>query len=131
MTQTESDTISVGDLFANLSSEADRLGRLAQCLDDALGRQGNGRDCGCPPLVELQGIDTLRQSLQALGQITAAAAVEVRSNSTSFLSIAPLAEGVALERVREACLGPTSTAQNCAMEGAVAPSPVHSFFEEF
>ncbi|QXT41189.1 hypothetical protein [Gymnodinialimonas ceratoperidinii] len=131
MTEADPAAISVADLFTNLSSETDRLARIALCLDEALSKQTAVTDYGCAPSRELQSIDALRQSLLALSQITAAAASEVRTTESPSLTIASLATGISIERVRKACLRPVSTIQKCGIEPASVSCSAQTFFEEF
>lgn len=105
MRAADEDTISVSKLLQNLSSELGRLEQIAQRLDDVLGDLAVSKQPlanGLP--AEVQDVDTLRQSLQALKQIAASAANEVSHQADTDLPKAALCVGVTLGKVRDACL---------------------------
>ncbi|UWQ94529.1 hypothetical protein K3728_12495 [Rhodobacteraceae bacterium M385] len=103
--------------------------QIAQRLDHALGDiAASDSEVAATLMVELQDIDSIAQALDALRQITAAAAAEVSATGSIHLRATPLGSGVTLERVREACLTTAETAQSACAKSPPAPS---AFFEEF
>ncbi|WP_341861987.1 hypothetical protein [Gymnodinialimonas sp. 57CJ19] len=122
-------TIAVGKLFANLSREAGRLAQVALRLDHALGDlAASDSNVAASLMTELQDIDGIVQALDALRQITGAAAAEVSATGDMHLRSQPLGSGVTLESVREACLNTGETAQT---QCAKTPQIACSLFEEF
>ncbi len=101
--------ILVATLFENLSCEARRLASIASNLDGLMaaiaasaGRMTSDQVLG------LQNIDALRQSLEAIAQITTLAAKSVPSDADFTFIRNDLANTVTVRKVRDGCLGPPS-----------------------
>lgn len=127
---TTRDGIALTRLLRNISEESGRLAQIAENLDYLLGEMASGQH---QLSSEFQNVDMLRQSLQALKQITAAVANELPWHADLELPKAALAMGVTLEKLREACLAtddlstvqPRSSAHHRTETGDPA------FFDEF
>ncbi len=94
-------------LFENLSDEIMRLAEVALELDGLMVLSStSGAEMAADRLAGLQGVDALRQSLEAIAQITRSAAEIIPVAANIALPRGELAHGVTIQKVRDACLAP-------------------------
>ena len=109
MTASEEKFILMHDFLENISKETDRLARVAVQLDGmvaALAQEPSSLTSD--QFRVLQGMDALRQALEAISKIAKSAADDLPADANVGFAVERLAEGVNIQNVRDACLGVTS-----------------------
>ncbi|OAN80767.1 hypothetical protein A8B78_10310 [Jannaschia sp. EhC01] len=123
--------IPVSALLSNISNEVERLAQVAEGLDEFVGDLAvSNVDDAVPHATRLQEMDALRQALHAIARVTATAARDIPQATDAWLDKGALAEGVTLEKIRDACLHMdqvTSAATIKETNGDDEPT----FFDEF
>lgn len=101
----ECETIRIAALLSNLSAQTGHLAQTAMRLDDALGDiAASGGTVAGQHIVQLQEMDRLRQTLQALQAVLKNASELIPPDKNAPLAVDRVACGVKLEAVRTACL---------------------------
>lgn len=124
--------IPVSALLQNVSYEVERLAQVAEGLDEIVGDlAASNRDGAAPLSVRFQDVDALRQALHAIAQVTMTAARDIPQGSDPWLPKGALAEGVTLEKVRDACLCTDAPGAVPARTSTGEMKDEPSFFDEF
>lgn len=123
--------ISVSALLQNVSYEVERLAQVAEGLDEIVGDlAASDREGAVPLSARFQDVDALRQALHAIAQVTMTAARDIPQASDARLPKGTLAEGVTLEKVRDACLR-TEQRAGASTRTDRSGTDDPSFFDEF